>query len=1365
VIVTAATFCAFAGSASAAVPDLLWKTPEDGKPGSEAGRFFGPGAVAVGSDTGHLFVADQNNGRIVELTAWGEFVRTWGWGVVASGPGNEPAQNERQQLTVGATAGTYRLVFFNLTNDLNTVTQPTVPIGHDWPASDPGTPGTVDSVEEALEELPTLAAQPGSVNVSGGPGDATGSTPYVVEFVGGFADTDVPTLGVRESTLSGGGASAVTITLQSGGSFEICVPADGDVCGKGQRGGNHPGELQNPGSGVAVDEVGNVYVFETFKNVDTFGDPLNGEGPAFRVQKFDSSGHFLAMWGGEVNKTKSAEGGTTEAERNLCTKDQLAEGDICGRGIPGTGDGQFASTPGFQDRITVGPTGAIFVGDLERIQEFTPAGAFDAEVKVAGEHVQGLAMDDTGNFYAVFQKKGSTPKSDVRKLVPSGEGVTETMSFPSAEPVGVAVDGANSVYIIDGRLSGLPGEQGKVISYDESGGPVIEYEEHLAETGIPLGGLATGEACGIAGVNLYVSNASGFLSAFGPSPVDLEACPPPLVPPTISRQFATAVGVDNAAVGATINPQFWADTRFYVEYGTGDCSQEECDKIKPVPPGALLTSQVTQQPLRTEAIVLSGLQPDTTYHYRFVAESTGGGPVFGVDPDGAGAEEPDFENGFEGTFKTHPKPGSAGAACPNAPFRTGASARLPDCRAYEMVSPVDKENGDILVLERGGTIHAPMSLNQSSADGERLTYSSYRAFGDAQTAPFTSTYLATRDGDAGWASHGISPPRGRLLWEVPQAGDVQYRAFSSDLCDSWLVHEADNLLAPEAPAGFANIYRRDNCGAGEGTYQPLIPVVPPEIEPVDFTPELQGTSADGERALFRIRDKLTEDAADCAMPGEKESCKRQLYEALPEGDIRFVCVLPGGEAAPNGCSAGTATGTIQNDGRSHTLDHAISADGSRIFWSDAESGLGRIFVRIGGQITVAVSKVGEELSGLPGAGSQYWTAAADGSVAIFTAGGISANSSDLYEFDVNEGETSKIAGKVYGLLGASADAKRIYLVSGETLDGAASANEPNLFLYEAGEGGGFTFIGTLSDTDGIAGDSIAYSPVTPKPKNHVAQVSDDGLHATFMSTAPLTGYDNVSAENGEPFAEVFVYDAVSEDLVCISCNPTGALPTGRNIGGGTNPVFAAAQIPVTQTQLYPVARILSESGKRVAFESFEALEPADTNGRKDVYQWEALGEGPPQDTCTEGSPSFSQEAGGCVDLISSGTSEEDSSLVDISASGNDIFFATAASLLSQDPDLVDIYDARVGGGFPSPPSSPPFCEGEACQAPPPPPPAVVPSSSTYEGPGNPPRKSGRRCPKGKHKVKVKGKVRCVPNKKKGSRKKSGDRSGRAGGRR
>jgi len=94
--------------------------------------------------------------------------------------------------------------------------------------------------------------------------------------------------------------------------------------------------------------------------------------------------------------------------------------------------------------------------------------------------------------------------------------------------------------------------------------------------------------------------------------------------------------------------------------------------------------------------------------------------------------------------------------------------------------------------------------------------------------------------------------------------------------------------------------------------------------------------------------------------------------------------------------------------------------------------------------------------------------------------------------------------------------------------------------------------------------------------------------------------------------------------------------------------------------------------------------------------------------------------------------------------------------------LIEIYDARVDGGFP-PPVVPGDCEGESCQPEVPAPQFPMPGS-TSAGPGNPPSPPRNpRCPKGKHKVKRGGKVRCVPNKRKQRRheKQRTQKSGRA----
>ena len=188
-------------------------------------------------------------------------------------------------------------------------------------------------------------------------------------------------------------------------------------------------------------------------------------------------------------------------------------------------------------------------------------------------------------------------------------------------------------------------------------------------------------------------------------------------------------------------------------------------------------------------------------------------------------------------------------------------------------------------------------------------------------------------------------------------------------------------------------------------------------------------------------------------------------------------------------------------------------------------------------------------------------------------------------------------------------------------------------------------------------------------------MSADGGRLVFTSTASLTGYDNADVSEGKAAAEVYIYDAENSTLSCASCNPTGARPHARVVPLRT--LWAAATIPTTNTDLHLTPRVLAEDGSRLFFESFDALLPTDTNGAADVYEWERPGTG---DCSTESARYFASN-GGCLSLISSGQSAEDSEILAVDPDGSNVFIATNESLLPQDPGLIDAYDARVGGGF------------------------------------------------------------------------------------
>jgi DNA-binding beta-propeller fold protein YncE len=1184
---------AFASSAQAEVPPPLWKKCPTG---SGAGQCDIPRGVAVDPATGHVYVANQNNSRIEELTPWGAFVKAWGWGVA-------DGSSELQTCGPGATP-------------------------------------------------PTATCQKG---------------------------------------LEGTGA----------------------------------GEFGSP-QGIAVDSAGDVYVVD-------LGIPSNN-----RVQKFDSEGNFLLMFGGGVDQGPNHPG-------NVCTAQFIAEGDSCGAGSEGSANGQFGEwAPG--SYIAVDPSDdTVYVGDQNRIQKFEPNGTYKSQIPLPGETVQSLALDPDGNPYVAlcnpskgcntFSSQGGT-KANVLKLDQTGAALC---TIEVENPTAVATDPSGGVYVFD-LGSSNKSNPSEIRQFNSN---CTDRKEPFAAGEIEVStGIAASTACNVEGVSVYVSNwvtygglnFNPFLRAYG-HPPDPAVCPPPPLPPDIDDQYAVSVGADNAVLRAQINPHFWVDTTYYVEYGTSKCSESAC-ALQPLAPGSTLKGANADEDVTTSGVILAVLQPGTTYHYRFVSQSGGGGPTVGE----------------EETFTTFPLPGKFKTDCQNQAFRFGASAPLPDCRAYEMVSPVDKNNGDISVLTRALHPIYPASLEQSSTDGDKVTYSSAIAFGDALSAPYTSQYLATRKAGTAWLTHGISPTRESTSTtggnNVNVKLDGEYKVFSADLCSSWLVHNSDPILAPGAVTGFLNLYRRDNCGSGADGYTAMTTVEPPQASPTgEYWPELQGMSEDGTRAFFAADDKLTADAASSfGFPNY------QLYE-WANGALHYVCVLPSGAASGQPCSAGTVNGGSSiREGRSSTVARAVSEDGTRVFWTGANFDPGPLYVRINPDREPTASGECDEAEPekactlqISAAAARFWTAAVDGSKAIYTVG------EKLFEYNVEEQATQLIAQGALGVAEASEDASRVYFASSKVLSAEeensagdkAVAGKPNLYFYETGEegeGGTIAFVGTLS-----AKDMDVLSPiqtVTPDPMQRAVRVSADGEHLAFTSTAPLTGYDNTDAQSGEADAEVFLYDAENAKLACISCNPTGARPRGRQftIGGEiqTLAIWAAAQIPTWESQLY-APRVLSDGASRLFFESFEALVPRDANAKQDVYEWQRASN---EKECEKaGAEVFVASAGGCLSLISSGESLTDSEFADASPDGRDVFFRTDSSLLPQDPGLIDLYDAREGGGLPPPPSPPGPCEGEACQSPSAAPNDPTAASASFEGAGN--LHSGpAKC----RKPKVRRKGRCVASK-------------------
>jgi hypothetical protein len=648
--------------------------------------------------------------------------------------------------------------------------------------------------------------------------------------------------------------------------------------------------------------------------------------------------------------------------------------------------------------------------------------------------------------------------------------------------------------------------------------------------------------------------------------------------------------------------------------------------------------------------------------------------------------------------------------CPNEQLREhdGYALRLPDCRAYEQASPVAKNFTDAL---------GEADVVQSSPSGDGVTFFSAAPFPGVLSATGSSLYLSTRAGGE-WSTQGLVPPT--IPRSLPGHGSASVLSLTEGLSDA-IVNTEPGLEAGLAPGRYS--YLRDSA---TGAFRLLGPGIATFAD----------ATASDSRIIFESREQLLPAAA----PGVVN-----LYE-WADGQLSVVSLLPaseGGEVPPEGSFAGPGGPALGEEsiggatGKFYT-QNTISEDGSRIFFSDA--GTGRIYMREPEAARTIPVSAGSEPA--------YWRAAtAGGSIVFYTEG------EDLYRFNVNKFEASKkpesealaearealtsAAAGVFGMLGiATENGSYAYFVATEALASnengnqeKAQAGKANLYEWHDGE---TLFIARL-DTEGEYDEydwRDFYSPnpdVTPATGEKSARVTPDGVTVLFASQARLTNYDNAGQ------GELYLYDAASGRLACVSCDPRGAPATSEAHLAGNLSITGAPERNAFLT------RNLSEDGSRVFFQTQEALVPQDTNGQTDVYEWEREGVGG-SDGCSSSSAFFSASSGGCLYLISTGESDDPSYFGDASADGDNVFFFTRQALVGQDQDENDdLYDARVEGGIAAQDPSPPVdCTEEGCLGPVDPSPILeAPASATFAGVGNlkppptKPKKVAVKCPKGK----------------------------------
>jgi hypothetical protein len=735
--------------------------------------------------------------------------------------------------------------------------------------------------------------------------------------------------------------------------------------------------------------------------------------------------------------------------------------------------------------------------------------------------------------------------------------------------------------------------------------------------------------------------------------------------PIVERVWATEVNRSTARINALINPA-GASTTYRFEYGP-DTSY---GSSVPVPAGDLGSADEEVQVNQ----FLTDLQPGGTYHYRVVATSAIG-----------------TSTSEDHTFTTFAPPtGEPADTCPNAAYRVGPSTGLPDCRAYEMVSPVEKDGGNIAGDAFGQTF-AP-EWGDRPGETDRAVFMSKTLFGDVKGSGGIgyTQYIAER-GPGGWSTKGITPTLSTSIGSQVLLGKTELKEFSSDLSVGALL----TYTLPKGPSAARpkseNEYLEETT-----TAEPFAAITdashegkplewPPEFLPfaaVLETPVLGGASSSLDVATFMGRVNYLPEARG-------DEFKAYVYE---RGVLKLLGVLPNGEIPPGGSTlvvnvAAPGFGTWL-DGSAIERKDTVSTDGSRILFEVPEFPH-QLFMRKNGSTSVLVS---ESETAVPVTAEEVQLEAATsdlkhilfhtttrlldsapegGGLYMYTDSPNPQSESNLTY--IGESQSSS---RIDGVLGMSEDGSRIYYVAatGLTVD-----------LWESGQ------TRQIAPAPGVPPEFIGRA-------EHVeARVTPDGKQVAFMSPGQLTTDAPVSTADitalGSSNSEMYVYKEDTDTLSCVSCPPTHATATT-----GIETEVKATNAAAYQVEPYR-PRFMSRDGRYVFFNTTEALVPQDTNGVTDAYEY---------DTVT-----------GRLSLLSTGLGEDGAWFVDANADGHDVFLVTRQQLSRWDPDkLFDLYDARVEGGLPEPPALAVPCDGDACQGTP----SAAPSfnsASGFTGLGNP----------------------------------------------
>ena len=676
------------------------------------------------------------------------------------------------------------------------------------------------------------------------------------------------------------------------------------------------------------------------------------------------------------------------------------------------------------------------------------------------------------------------------------------------------------------------------------------------------------------------------------------------------------------------------------------------------------------------------------------------------------------------------------------------SVALPEGRHYEMVSPLFK--GGYNAKQLYGAAMA------GSGEGDRVAFVSVGSFVGAGNNSLLTPYIARRNA-TGWSTESMMPPAALLpnatLWDLTPS--LEWAVFTGETGSN---NGVAQLESPEGEVVLHNLTVPDAEFSVAG--MPVRTVTGKHLEvlsPLGTNPSFchvvvgvgQGSVGGAEEALLPEALHTNAFLYDLATgaPGCNEEAKLRLLsvrnELGPNKEPKVLNPSPDRKCisflGASSITEGTAFNAISADGRTIFFETALEPTECEEFSIRTNNPL-RLFARLNGEKTIEVANpiaadCEEKAQCRKSAPQRVEFAGADptGTRVFFTTmrslvTGDTDSTLDLYMAEIGcpastpgcaiaEREVTALRqishvstgepAEVQGIVTISPDGSHLYFVAHGVLGqegpkeaGAQTApvsGADNLYVYDASDGT-TKFVADLCsgpDSSGSVNDSRCPLDLDSSSKNDQelwgvggsepkVQTTNDGRFLLF------TSYGRLAANDTDAAADVYRYDAQTGGLDRVSIGEAGADANGN---GELN-----AQIPMRSPedfalQEYGLARrAISEDGSRVVFETPEPLSQAATNGLVNAYEWHK-------------EPEWNE---GRVALVSKGSDPEPVGVepegrslnIVITPSGNDIFFITADGLLQQDTDgESDVYDARIGPGFPPVEAQQGPCHDEGCQGP------------------------------------------------------------------